>query len=156
MYAYLIATEYCRQLIKSTESPCCISKCTYTFYDTAAPFIDIIETQPLNSTSFTVSWTITDPHYNYMIIWTNLRTGVKHNIMVSENITDYTVTGLNGVDNYNVSVTANNLCGLMMTSDSITVYSKDVMFYAKHKEITIGRIIFEDIKFGGYSKFHFK
>ena len=39
---------------------------------------------------------------------------------VPENTSSYTVTGLNSIDNYNVTVTANNSCGMM--SDPITVY----------------------------------
>ena len=45
------------------------------------------------------------------------------NIEVQANTTSYTVIGLNGVDNYNVSVAAKNPCG-MMGGDSITVYGK--------------------------------
>ena len=81
---------------------------------------------PLSSTSFNVSWTITDPDHNYIITWINLRTGVMDNNMtVAENTNSYTVTGLSGMDNYNVTVTANNSCGMMMT-DPITVYGKNV------------------------------
>ena len=47
------------------------------------------------------------------------------NIEVQGNIYSYEVTGLNGVDNYNVSVTAKNKCG-MMESDPITVYGKNI------------------------------
>ena len=78
---------------------------------------------PLSSRSFTVSWTITDPDHNYIVTWTNLHTGMMSSVTVPENTNSYMVTGLNGVDNYNVSVTANNSCG-MMRSDPITVYSK--------------------------------
>ena len=78
---------------------------------------------PSNTTSFTVSWTITDPDHNYVVTWTNLHTGMMSSVTVPENTNGYNVTGLNGVDNYNVSVTANNSCGMMM-SDPITVYSK--------------------------------
>ena len=85
---------------------------------------NITETTLLSSTSFTVNWTITDPNDNYIIIWTNLNTGVMDNTTVSENISSYTVTGLNGIDNYNVSVTANNSEGMMM-SDTVTVYGKN-------------------------------
>ena len=77
----------------------------------------------LSSRSFTVSWTITDPDHNYIVTWTNLRTGMMSSVTVPENTNSYMVTGLNGVDNYNVSVTANNSCGMMM-SDPITVYGK--------------------------------
>ena len=78
----------------------------------------------LNSTSFTVSWTIIDPDHNYIVTWTNLHTGMmEDNETVPENASSYMVTTLNGIDNYNVSVTANNLCG-MNVSDPVTVYGK--------------------------------
>ena len=86
---------------------------------------NITRTTPLSSTSFTVSWTITDPDHNYIITWTNLNTGVISSMTVPENTNSYTVTGLNGIDNYIVTVTANNSCGMMM-SDPITVYGKNV------------------------------
>ena len=77
----------------------------------------------LSSTSFTVSWTITEPDHNYIVTWTNLHTGMMSSVTVPENTNSYMVTGLNGVDNYNVSVAANNSCG-MMISDPATVYGK--------------------------------
>ena len=79
----------------------------------------------LSSTSFTVSWTITDPDHNYIVTWTNLHTGMMSSVTVPENTNSYMVTGLNGVDNYNVSVAANNSCGMMM-NDTITVYGKNM------------------------------
>jgi len=82
----------------------------------------ITGTTPLSSTSFIVSWTINNPNYNYVVTWTNLRTMAKRS-MTLENTNSYTVTGLNGIDNYNVSVATNNSCG-MMKSDPITVYGK--------------------------------
>ena len=82
-------------------------------------------TTMLSSRSFTVSWIITDPDHNYIVTWTNLRTGMMSSVTVPENTNSYMVTELTGVDNYNVSVTANNLCGMMM-SDLITVYGKYV------------------------------
>ena len=78
----------------------------------------------LSSTSFTMNWTITDPDHNYIVTWTNLHTGMMSSVTVPENTNSYMVTGLNGVDNYNVIVTANNSCGMMM-SDPIIVYSKN-------------------------------
>ena len=66
----------------------------------------------LSSTSFTVSWTITDPDHNYIVTWTNLHTGMMSSVTVPEITNSYMVTGLNGVNNYNVSVTANNSCGI--------------------------------------------
>ena len=82
---------------------------------------------PLSITSFNVSWTITDPDHNCIITWTNLRTGVMDNVTVTENTSSYTVTGLSGMDNYNVTVAANNSCGMMM-SDPIIVYGKNTKF----------------------------
>ena len=77
----------------------------------------------LSSKSFTVRWTITGPDHNYIITWTNLRTGVVDNVTIAENTYSYTVTGLSGMDNYNVIVTASNSCGMIM-SHPITVYGK--------------------------------
>ena len=103
--------------------------CTYLNYvrTTAPPMTapNITGTTPLSSISFTVSWTITDPDHNYIILWTNLRTGMISGVTVPENTNSYTVTGLNGIDDYIVTVTANNSCG-MMTSGPITVYGKNV------------------------------
>ena len=79
---------------------------------------------PLRSTSFTVSWTVTDPDHNFIVTWTNLHTGMMSSVTVGENTNSYMVTGLNGIDNYNVSVTSNNSCGMIM-SDSVTVYGKN-------------------------------
>ena len=91
-------------------------------YITAPPMTaPTVTVTPMSSTSFTVSWTITNPDYNYIITWTNLGTGIKSNVTVAENTNSYTVTGLSGMDNYNVTVTANNSCG-MMISDPNTVY----------------------------------
>ena len=61
----------------------------------------------LSNTSFTISWTITDSDHNYILIWTNLHTGMMSSVTVPEITSSYMVTGLNGIDNY-VSVTANN------------------------------------------------
>ena len=81
---------------------------------------------PLSNTSFNIRWTITDPdYYRYIVTWTNLHTGMMSSVTVPENTNSYMATGLNGIDNYNVSVTANNSCGMMM-SDPITVYGKNV------------------------------
>ena len=78
---------------------------------------------PLSDTSFTVNWTTSDPSYSYTVIWINLSTGVMDNSTVPENTNSYTVTGLSDNDNYNVSITAVGVCG-MITSDPITVYGK--------------------------------
>ena len=80
---------------------------------------------PLNSTLFTVNWTISNTNYDIIIILTNLRTGEFSTTTVPENTNSYIVTGLTGIDNYIVSVTPNNSCGMMM-SDLIAVYGKNV------------------------------
>ena len=82
----------------------------------------------LTRTSFTINWTITNSSniHSYLITWTNLHNGDMDNVEVKGNTTSYNVTGLNGFDNYNVSVTAKNPCGIM-ESDSITVYGKDIL-----------------------------
>ena len=83
----------------------------------------------LMNTSFIINWTMTNPSNirSYLITWTNLRTGDMDNMTVPQNATNYNVSGLNGVDNYNVSVAACNKCG-MNKSDSITVYGKHVHY----------------------------
>lgn len=84
----------------------------------------------MTNKSFIVNWTIVNPNniYNYIITWTNLRTGVLDNVTVSQNIFSRMITGLNGIDNYNVSVIAYNPCG-MIISDILTVYGKNVSLY---------------------------
>ena len=83
----------------------------------------IISTKSLNSSSFTVNWTSSALNNNYTVIWTNLHTGVMYNKTVPGNTNSYTVTVLSGDVNYNVSVAAVNMCG-MMTSDPVTVYGE--------------------------------
>ena len=83
---------------------------------------------PLTSRSFTVTWTILDTSYSCRVILTNLRTGVINSSTVPENTNSYTVTGLSENDNYNVSITAVGVCG-MITSDPITVYGKIIHGY---------------------------
>ena len=100
----------------------CVYACK--FCTTAPPTVPTIIPTPLTSTSFTVSWTITNPDHNYIVTWTNLRTGMMSSVTVPGNTNSYMVTGLNGIDNYNVSVTANTSCGMMM-SDPATVYGKN-------------------------------
>ena len=68
---------------------------------------------------------MSDPSYNYTVIWTNLSTGVMDSSTVPEDTNSYTVTGLSDNDNYNVSITAVGVCG-MITSDPITVYGKNI------------------------------
>ena len=74
-----------------------------------------ITVTPLSATSFNVNWTMIDSQ-NYTVTWTNLRTDVMDSVTV--NNTSYTVTGLSGMDNYNVTVTAN---GIAMSKPN-TVY----------------------------------
>ena len=47
---------------------------------------------------------------------------------VAENTNSYTVTGLSDNDNYNVTITAVGVCG-MITSDPVTVYGQCVSSY---------------------------
>ena len=98
---------------------------TYVVPPMTAPIL--MKPTDLTRTSFTITWTIanSDNIYSYIITWTNLLTG-DTNMTVLENTDSYEVTGLNGYDNYNVSVTTKNKCG-MMESDPITVYGKDVI-----------------------------
>jgi len=91
----------------------------YTGLPSSSP--DITSVTPLSSRSFTVSWTISDPNYNYTVIWTNLNTGVTDSITVSGNTNSYTTAGLSEITNYNVRITAVGMCG-MITSNPITVY----------------------------------
>ena len=98
---------------------------TYVVPPMTAPIL--MKPTDLTRTSFTITWTIaiSDNIYSYIITWTNLLTG-DTNMTVLENTDSYEVTGLSGSDNYNVSVTAKNKCG-MMESDSVIVYGKDVI-----------------------------
>ena len=78
----------------------------------------------LSNTSFTVNWIISaDPNYSYTVIWTNLNTGVMDSYTVAENTNSYNVTGLSDNDNYNMTITAVGVCG-MITSDPVTVYGE--------------------------------
>ena len=81
----------------------------------------------LKRKSCAIKWTIVNPSniHNYIITWTNLHNSDVDSIEVPGNTNSYEVTGMNGVDNYNVSVGAKNPCGVM-ESDSITVYGKNV------------------------------
>ena len=97
----------------------------HTYFTAPLVTAPTVTVTPLSSRSFTVSWRMTDPDHNYIITWTNLRTGIMDNMTVAENTNNYTVTGLSGMDNYNVTVTANNSCGMMM-SDPMTIYGENV------------------------------
>ena len=110
MYAYIFAIIICLILVIVPPA--------------TAP--TLAEPSNLMNTSFTINWTITKSSYtqSYLITWNNLHNGDIDNVEVQGNTTSYNVTGLNGVDNYNVSVAAKGLCG-MMESDSITVYGED-------------------------------
>ena len=81
----------------------------------------------MSNISFTVNWIISaDPNYSYTVIWTNLNTGVMDSYTVAENTNSYTVTGLSDNDNYNVTITAAGVCGMIITSDPVTVYGECV------------------------------
>ena len=70
-----------------------------------------------------ITWNISDPNYNYTVIWTNLNTGVMDSYTVQDNENSHIVTGLSYNTNCVVSMTAVNMCG-NKTSDPITVYGK--------------------------------
>ena len=88
---------------------------------------NITGTTPLSNTSFIVNWRITDPDHNYIVTWTNMCSDTMNStsVRVAENTNSLIVniTGLDGVSNYTVNVTANNSCGMMM-SESVIVYGK--------------------------------
>ena len=69
------------------------------------------------------------------MIWTNLNTGVMDSYTVTENTNSYTVTGLSDNDNYNVTITAVGVCG-MITSDPVTVYGECVCTVCNIRIIT--------------------
>ena len=75
--------------------------------------------------SITVSWTMSDPSYSYTVIWTNLKTGVMESFIIPQSTSNYTVKGLSDNDNYAVSIATVDVCGMMITSDSIAICSKD-------------------------------
>ena len=67
-----------------------------------------------------------DPNYSYTVIWINLNIGVMDSYTVTENTNSYTVIGLSDNDNYNVTITAVGVCGMIITSDPVTVYGECV------------------------------
>ena len=102
-----------------------------------------ISVTPLSTTSFMITWNMSDPNYDYVVIWTNLNTGVMYDCTVQDNgnscdATDSSVMyncpvqnneiscnvrGLSDDANYNVGVAVVNMCG-NKTSGPITVYGK--------------------------------
>ena len=79
--------------------------------------------------SFIVRWTLTAPDHNYIVTWTNLRTGVTSSVTAPENTSGYTITVLTSLDlEYNVTVTAYSSCG-MKASDPYIVDCKHVCVY---------------------------
>ena len=79
-----------------------------------------------SSRSFTVNWTSSNSIYNFQILLINLRIGTTESLddVLPPGATMLTVsTGLNGVDNYNVSVATVNVCGMTL-SDPVTVYGE--------------------------------
>ena len=91
-----------------------------------APTITLV--QPLDRVSFSVYWISPDPSYMYQISWVNLNTNQRIDTIVSQRESTYTVTGLSGEDNYNVSVAAVNECGMML-SDAVTVYGELIILH---------------------------
>ena len=105
-----------------TSLNCIHTVCYLYIHNTAAPTIT-----GRSNTSFIVNWITSDPNYTYTVILTNLNTGVMNNFTVPVNTNSYNVIGLNGIDNYNVSIRANN-SERINTSDPITVYGKNSVF----------------------------
>ena len=94
----------------------------------------------LSNTSFTVNWIMSDPNYSYTVTWTNLNTGVMDSYTVAENTNSYTVTGLSDNDNYNVTITAVGVCG-MIASDPVTVYGEHIgMFRGTYNNLYVNYI----------------
>ena len=97
----------------------------YVCTESGFPFApNITSVQQLSSTSFTVNWIPSDPNYNYTLLWTNLHTGVMYNRTVPGNTNSYTVTGLSGDVNYDVSVAAVNKCGMNISDPPVTVFGE--------------------------------
>ena len=63
-----------------------------------------------------------------VVIWTNLNTSMMSNYTVPWNANSYIVTELSVNVNYNVSVAAIGVCG-MMTSDPIAIKCEYVCMY---------------------------
>ena len=82
-----------------------------------------IAVTPLNNSSFTINWTISNPNHSYTVIWTNLNTSVMDSFTVPQNTNSYIVTGLSDNYTYNVSIATMDVCGTI-TSDPITVNSE--------------------------------
>ena len=113
-YNYVSTSHILRNLIYfSTVPPAVI------------PSPEITAVMPLNSTSFVVNWTITDPNNKIMVIWSNLRTGMMRYITAPENTNCFTVTGLNSDDNYKVGVIVPNVREIMK-GNFVTVNGKNV------------------------------
>ena len=89
------------------------------------PSPEITAVTSLNSTSFAVNWTITDPNNKIMVIWSNLRTGMMSYITAPENTNCFTVTGLNSDDNYKVGIIVPNVREIMK-GNFVTVNGKNV------------------------------
>ena len=69
---------------------------------------------------------------------------------VAENTSSYTVKELSDNDNYNVSITAVGVCG-MITSDSVTVYGECASMYHIRQNIQGGKLsqLLEKTPFAG-------
>ena len=93
----------------------------YIGLPSSPPMIHMV--RPLSNRSFFINWTISNPNYDYTVIWTNLNTSLMSNYTVPRNTNSYIVTGLIVNAYYNVSVAAIGVCG-MMTSDPINITAK--------------------------------
>ena len=113
-------------------------KCTLIYIlCTTVPIVTAptgIQPDVLCSTSFSVTWTITNPDYNYIVIWIDLHTNMMDCATVPENTNSYTIEGLSSPE-YNVTVGANNPCGIKW-SDPMTVDCKN-----EYIQYTNGKII---------------
>ena len=98
----------------------------YIGLPSSPPMIHMVT--PLSNRSFFINWTISNPNYDYTVIWTNLNTSMMSIYTVPRNTNSYIVTGLIVNAYYNVSVAAIGVCG-MMTSDPITAKCECVCIY---------------------------
>ena len=111
----------------------CINTCYYNSPSYALCACLRLPSNPTNITvsslidgSFAVNWTITDPSYSYTMIWTNLHTSVINSFTAPLNTNYYIIiTGLSDNVNYAVSIATVDMCGVIITSDPITICGKN-------------------------------
>ena len=101
--------------------------CMYvcSMYFLGPPSIPLIITPVMCSNLMcTVHWTASDSAHSYTVEWINLNTSVMNNSTVSGSTNSYTIRTLSTNVNYNVSVTAVDMCGELITSDPFTINSE--------------------------------